>query len=329
MSKNRLPVLLLISSRFHPIVPAAVFFALIMGILTLIFKIEGISIILDNYKPTALFSASFSYIIFVTRFIHNAHEKDFERLLGNSEFSDEDKKVWVTKMGTHRSQWIEILVAIVIGLVHAYLQGSSRIFNGETKFLIYDIWRSFQVVLVWVMVTMSTSIFIRNMTLINELSTQIKIDLLNMERFMPLTRSGVWSILSFVGLYSIIFARGMANITLADPAILVLGPTIYWMIRTPLKGFRKRVTEAKEAELKVIDAAIEGDHEALKESRISANLDNINVIDLINYKKMIQSTFEIPVNIPTASRFVFYLIIPLLTWIAASMVDKVIDYLIK
>lgn len=329
MSKNRLPLLLLFTRRFHPIVPAVAFFALMMGILTLIFKIEGISIIVDNYKPTAIFSASFSYIIFVTRFIHNAHEKDFERLLDNSELSDEDKKGWVTKMANHRSQLIEILVAIGIGLVHAYLQGASSIFNGEAQFVIYAVWRSFQVVLIWVTVTMSTSIFIRNMTLINELSAQIKIDLLNMERFMPLTRSGVWSILSFVGLYSILFAQGVGRISLTDPAILVLGPTIYWMIRTPLKGFRKRVTEAKEAELKVIDAAIEGDHKALRESRISANLDNINVIDLINYKKMIQSTFEIPVNIPTASRFVFYLIIPLLTWIAASMVDKVIDYLIK
>ena len=313
----------------HPIVPAIAIFIATNGIMALVYYLEGIPLLFDYFEGSLMFGAAYAYLIFVIRLIHKVHEKDYYKLLDAAELDDEARKDWRNKMLNHRSQWLETLAAIAVGLFHSYLQGNGRLFAGDSPYVILDIWRILLNVMIWVMITQSTSLFIRNMTLLNELSREVKIDLLNLEKFMPLTRSGVWSILGFIGVYSIIFGQGVESVNLTDPAILVLAPSIIWMVRTPLKGFRKRVISAKEEELNLIEAAIEGDREALKKSRISANLDNINVIDLINYKKMIQNTFEIPVNIPTASRFVFYLIIPLLTWIAASMVDKVIDYLIK
>lgn len=333
MTKPRTSILLkLTSGKIPPLLVTLLMLLGLAGVLSLIFKIEGIAFVKNNYEFYVLFGVVFVYIILITRFIHNAHEKDYLKLLEYADFEAEEKSDWEHKMADHRSQRVETLMAMAVGLLHAYLQGYARIIDGTSRFVLYDIWGSLHIITLWVLITLSTSVFIRNMTLINELSRKVPVDLLNMEKFMALTRSGVWSILAFIGAYSILFIRGfesLSSINLADPAILVLGPSIFWMIRTPLKGFRKRVIEEKERELAIIDAAIEGDHEALKDSRIGANLSNINVIDLISYKRIIQNTFEIPVNIPVASRFVFYLIIPLLTWIAASMVDKVIDYLIK
>ncbi|GAB5525169.1 MAG: hypothetical protein Roseis2KO_30410 [Roseivirga sp.] len=333
MSKTRTSILLKITSgKIHPILISLLVLIGLAAILILIFKLEGIAFVKSNYEFYALFGVVFIYIILITRLIHNVHERDFQKLLTHANFEPDVRKEWANKMADHRSQWAEAFVAIAVGLLHSYLQGYSRLLDGTSRFVLYDIWGSLNIITLWVLITLSTSVFIRNMTLMNELSQKVAIDLLNMEKFMALTRSGVWSILAFIGAYSLLFIRGFDNlssISLADPAILVLGPSIFWMIRTPLKGFRKRVINEKEKELAIIDAAIEGDHDAMKASRIGANLSNINVIDLISYKRIIQNTLEIPVNIPTASRFVFYLIIPLLTWIAASMVDKVIDYLIK
>lgn len=330
MSKARTALLLkLTSSKIPPLVVAILFFLLMMGLTALIFEVEGIKQVWSNYESTAMFSLAYAYTIFITRLIHNAHMKDYDRLINEAPLSEDERTHWFQYMHHHRTQIIESLIAIGVGLGHSYLQGSGRLLTGESRFLYLDIWYVIQITLIWVMITHSTAIFIRNMTIMNEFSQKIPVDLLNMDKFMPLTRSGVWSILGFIGVYSILFMQGIDGVSLANPAILVLGPSVFWMIRTPIKGLRKRIIMAKEAELKLIDEAIEGNREALKKSRISANLDNINVIDLINYKKMVQNTIEIPVNIPTASRFVFYLVIPLLTWIAASMVDKVIDWLIK
>lgn len=330
MSQPRKSFLLRLSPEIvHPIIPTLAIFLIVNAITALIFYLEEIPFVVVNFEGGLIFGTAYGYLIFVTRLINAVHLKDFHTLRLNAQLSVEENETWVNKMVNHRSQLIETLVAVGVGLLHSYLQGSGRILTGDSTYLIYDIWRVILTIFIWVMITQSTSLFIRNMTLLNELSRQVKIDLLNMEKFMPLTRSGVWSILGFIGVYSILFARGIDNISFNDPAILVLVPSIIWMIRTPLKGLRSRVIKAKDKELELIDQAIEGDREALKNTRIRKNLENINVIDLINYKRMIQNTFEIPVNIPTASRFLFYLIIPLLTWIAASMVDKVIDYLIK
>lgn len=330
MNKARTYFLLRLTPKgFPPLVASLFVFIALMAILTVIFHAEGIARTFSNYEFFALFGLAFAYLVFVTRVIHNAHVRDYGKLLTHAELDQDEKELWADKIHTLYSQRTETLIAVGVGLLHAYLQGYGRILEGQSRFVIYDIWAFLHIILIWIMITLSTSIFIRNMTLINELSEKVKIDLLNMDRFMPLTRSGVWSILGFIGVYSILFVQGVKGVDITDPAVLVLIPSIIWMIRTPLKGFRKRVITAKEAELKKVDAAIEGDRSALNSSRIRANLDNINVIDLINYKKMIQNTLEIPVNIPTASRFAFYLIIPLLTWVAASMVDKVVDYLIR
>ncbi|MCE7991159.1 MAG: hypothetical protein HEP71_04230 [Roseivirga sp.] len=333
MSKAKTSILLRITNgKVHSLITCLLIFIGLGTVLSLIFIVEGIAFVQNNYGFFAHFGIAFVYIIFVTRLIHNVHVRDFHKLLGYSGLAEKEQGEWRDKIANHRSQLVETLVAICVGILHAYLQGFVRIFDGTSKFLLYDVWASLHIIVLWVLITLSTSIFIRNMTLMNELSQKLTIDLLNMDKFVSLTRSGVWSILAFIGAYSILFIRGfdsISSINLADPAILVLGPSVFWMIRTPLKGFRKRVIEEKRREMAIIDAAIEGDHEILKKSRIGANLSNINVIDLISYKRIIQNTFEIPINIPVASRFIFYLIIPILTWIAASMVDKVIDYLIK
>ncbi len=74
----------------------------------------------------------------------------------------------------------------------------------------------------------------------------------------------------------------------------------------------------------LINRGIDGDIEALQKSRISGQFDKLNVIDLISCKKIIQGVKELPINIPVVLRILFYIIIPLLTWVAVSLVDKIV-----
>ena len=313
----------------HPLLVAFLFFALFMLSVCAVFYADSIKYIWSNFEFFVFFGLSIPYVIYVTHRINKVHIKDFYKLLDYSDLDSDRKSYWQQRLADHRSLWKESLVAVAVALLHAYLQGLFRLFEGQSRFFWLDVLGIVQLVVIWVLITQSNSIFIRNMTEMNKLSKEIRIDLLNLEKFMPLTRAGVWSILGFIGVYTILFNESIEDVDLINPAVLVIIPTIFWMIYIPLKGFRKRVIQEKDKEIALIEASIEGDREKLKESRIRKNLENINVIDLINYKKLIQNTFEIPVNIPTAFRFVFYLIIPLLTWIAASMVDKVVDYLVK
>ena len=330
MKKPHSPLILKVTSgRIPSLVVSLLFISVLLGTLTFVYEIDGILKIWDNYKRSGYAIAALAYIIYISRIIQNAHEKQFKQLLTISELSESDKTKENEVFLNHRNLWPESLVALLIGFGHSYWYILKGVFEGTSDLPYYDSWRSFQIILVWIIITQSISIYTRNMTLMNRLSQKIKIDLLNLDKLMPLTKAGIISILAFIGAYSILFSTGIDLSDLSNPAVVVLVPTIVIMLHRPLKGIRKRIAHEKEREVKIIDRAIDGDIEALKDSRIGGNLENINVIDLINCKKIIQNTLELPVNIPTASRFVFYLIIPLLTWVAASFVDKLVDYLIK
>ncbi|OEK04677.1 hypothetical protein BFP71_14585 [Roseivirga misakiensis] len=292
-------------------------------------ELDGMTMTWQYIETNMYFIFTFGYMIFMARVIHNSHVNSFDKLLASGDFDQERRSFWKYEMSNQRKLTIETIVALLIGFIHAYLDVFQWIINGTRDFTFTRLGIGFEIMLMWLVITHATSTFMRNMTVMNKMSREIDIDLLNMDKFMPLTKSGITSTLGFIGAYSLLFVQGVRIIDIQNPAIAIIIPSIFFLIRTPLKGIRKRVSIAKHKELILVDAAIEGDREALKKSRIHKNLDNINVIDLINYRKIIQSVFEIPVNIPTASRFIFYLIIPLLTWIAASVVDKVIDYLIK
>lgn len=245
--------------------------------------------------------------------------------------SEEEKTQELTNFDDQKLSWKEMLIPISIGLLHAYFAVFWVMINTGSKYPIYDGFQGLEIFLIWLLVWQATSTFIRNMGKMNQVSHSIEIDLLNIQKFMPLTSAGVISILAFTGTYTLLFINGvdLDNIDFYNTAWIPIIPTVIWMTVTPLKGFRGRIIQAKEEELALIDKGIEGDWEALKESRIGKKLDNINVIDLMTYKNLITNTMEFPINIPTAFRLVFFLIIPLLTWIAASIVDKFIDYLIS
>lgn len=333
MKKPHTPLILRITAGKVPPLLVGLFVSIaIILILTLTFKLDGILLTWGNYSQTLFFIISFGYMVFITRIISDNHDRLFKQLLGETELDEEARKGKYHEFLNHRKLWIETGVAFLVGFGHAYFGILKDIIwaPSTVKFPYYASWRGIQVIIIWIIITQAISIYTRNMTLMNKLSQDIKIDLLNLQKLMPLTKAGIVSVLAFIGVYSILFlvAFTPGEFT-SNPAFFVLVPTIIIMIYRPLRGVRKRIIKSKTEETKLVEAAIEGDINALKQSRIGNNLKNINVIDLINYKKIIENTIEIPVNIPTASRFIFYLIIPLLTWIAASVVDKVIDYLIK
>ncbi len=332
MKKFHVPFLLKITSGKIPPFAAGVLVSILTVLITtVVFEVDGILKNWSNYwTQTGFYSLAFGYLVYISRIIHKAHQSQFNQLLAYAKLSDSEKNEFIKEFNNHRRMWAETFIAAIVGLVQAYFGLLRFVIDETTKFPYLNIWKSVLLVLLWIVITQSISIYTRNMVIMNKVSKHIEIDLLKLQELMPLTKAGIVSILAFIGVYTILFSFAFTPSDLTtNPAMFVLVPTIVVMIYRPLKGVRKRIIQAKEAEVDRIEAAIDGDLEALKESRIGNNLENINVIDLINYKKIIENTIELPVNIPTASRFIFYLIIPLLTWIAASMVDKVIDYLIK
>lgn len=330
MSKPNQPFILRLTATKAP--------AWLMGLLTsatfvliqaLIFQVEGIKHSYYNYSTIAYFTFTTGYLVFISRVIHNNHEKGFYKLLSFAGLKESQKDAYVSEFYNQRITWKEMLIPLGIGALHAYFSVFRWMLDGDFTYPTMLVYRGIQIIIIWVMIWQSTSTYLRNMTKMNKLSREIEIDILNTDRLMPLTSAGVISILAFIGAYTLLFIQGLNPTKFNNPALLPLIPSIIWMVITPLKGVRRSIIAAKEHEIALIEKGIDGDKEALLKSRIGKNLENINVVDLMTYKRLVNNTPEIPINIPTASRFIFYLVIPFLTWVAASVVDKAIDYLIS
>lgn len=321
-------ILRLTRNKQHPLIIGLLTSFIFVLIQFLVFEIEGIVHKLEYYQSTTFFTLTTGYLVFISRVIANNHRKGFDKLLSFSKLSEEKKEEFTHEFADQKISWLEMLIPIAVGSLHAYIQGFDEFFKGEVRFPILAIYSALQILIIWIMIWQSVSTYLRNMSKMNRASREIEIDLINSDQLMPLTSAGVTSILAFTGAYALMFTQDISFEQIYNPALIPLIPSIIWMIITPLKGVRKRIIREKEKEIELIDLGIEGDKEALKRTRIGHNLENINVVDLMTYKRLISNTPEVPINIPTASRFIFYLIIPFLTWVAASIVDKFIDYLI-
>lgn len=299
----------------------------------LVIFLEGWQSFNSSINLIIFFSVTISYTIIITRVIVNGHLKDFEQINQLTNFSDEKKQQLRDALQKPGTLYGLTIVAAFVGIIHSAL-GKGPFYDIITldfKYIYFDIWMTFLIALIWMTITQAGAIFIGSLKLFAGISKQIDVNLLNVEHLTVFLKAGIRSTLAFIGTYALFPLLGFSRFEdmFLNPAVFIFIPIIAAMILIPTIPIRKKIRMAKEKELNLINKALKGEKDCLKDSQISHDLQNINIIDLITYKKIILSIREIPFNVPIALRFLFYIIIPLLTWIAASLVDKIVVAILK
>ena len=163
-------------------------------------------------------------------------------------------------------------------------------------------------------------------------SDDLEVDLLDLQPLNAFGRIGLrFALLWIVG---VTFAVPMlltpdlesTGVLVALPPAAVIA-TVALLI--PVLGVRARVRSVKQAELARIGAAIRGDDAALSETRIADRKGQLSLADLIAYRGLVESAPEWPYDAPTLSRFVLYLLIPAASWVAAALVERGVDSLLR
>ena len=117
-----------------------------------------------------------------------------------------------------------------------------------------------------------------------------------------------------------IFVPGFAATFVAFTAVSLVIPTLIFV--TPVRGDRRRIREAKHAELaalepelrRVRDAAIDGDKAV--QGRLA---------DLLAYRAYVEAVREWPFDTSTVTRFGLYLLIPLASWFGSAFVERLVN----
>jgi hypothetical protein len=148
------------------------------------------------------------------------------------------------------------------------------------------------------------------------------IDLLRLEPVLMFGRLGVQSALVWVVGTSIAVPLALGLSIALLPFMGVTLSVAVAVLVLSVRGLTDRIREAKRVELAKIatrleqarDAALAGDPE--RRGQLS---------DLLAYRSYIESIRESPIDSPTLVRFAVYLLIPLGSWSASAIVERIVD----
>jgi hypothetical protein len=157
----------------------------------------------------------------------------------------------------------------------------------------------------------------------------VRVDLLDLRSFAPLTRQGLRQALLTVGLLSIAGLylydydkRGLFAVVAVSLAVgLGLAATALLL---PLRGAHDAIAAARRAELDWCDAALRRARESLAADG-GARSPAPAVADLVAWRSLVAAVREWPVDAPTLSRFVLYLAIPAGSWLGGAVVDLLVE----
>ncbi len=154
-------------------------------------------------------------------------------------------------------------------------------------------------------------------------------DLLELRSLQPFTRQGLTNALLVLGWVTIAGLMvvtesgfGTLGVLLGLATLFVAGAALL----LPLRGVHRRIRTEKEHELDWLDARIAEQRNSLKAGRsedVSGSL-----ADLLAYRDLVRAVPDWPIGTSSWARFALYLLIPLLSWAAAALVERFVNTLI-
>ena len=149
------------------------------------------------------------------------------------------------------------------------------------------------------------------------------------EAFEPFTRAGLRIVLLIVAMpmagFSIlhVLVDAPPHTFLGYFAFNVLLATL--CVALPTYAIAARIRGWKSEELSSVARAIEGDRSALGNSRFSKDLEQLDFPGLLAYRREIEALRISPFDRGHLARFVFYVVLPPLSWVAAALVEQLVD----
>lgn len=184
--------------------------------------------------------------------------------------------------------------------------------------------------LVWLLLMTTNYALVQNALLLAKLGQRIKVDLLTSSHHVAIARVAIVSTLSIIGaqsLFVLLMIDADANWISFIPGTVVTLVPMFALFLIPVLPLYHRMRDAKTKELLAIDTQIR----ALRPNADSA-LDDLTSMGDLNqlllYRREIRRVSEWPFDVPALTRLAFYLILPPLTWVAAALIENVVDTVI-
>ena len=159
---------------------------------------------------------------------------------------------------------------------------------------------------------------------------QLRVDLLDLRSFAPLTRQGLRHALLVVGLISILTLYlydsdkpGLFPVVLVANGVALVAAATALLL--PLRGARQAIVAAKRRELDWCEEALRRARGALESGPPTPGA----VGDLVAWRGVVEAVPEWPLDALTLRRFVLYLGLPLGSWLGGALVERIVDIVLQ
>jgi len=304
------------------------------AILVALLSLHAATGVFDDLTPTGarphvavFFAVILAYIVPTFHYIATRCEEAFDELVPYLRANDDD----IARLRAsirHRSvgaQLAWLTIGFAAGFAHnAALAGRIGVAATATASAAAAI--TFGTFLVWIVMTTAILGLVAIARLFASLARRVRIDLLQPTRLRPFARVAVISTLAMVGAeaaFPILSLDGprMFPVTML-PGLAAVFVSMVLLFVLPLLPVQAAIAGAKRAETERINLRIaELSHAPASEDERLARL-----APLLTYRRAVEQAREWPFDTGTASRLAFYLIIPPLTWIAAAVIQRVVDF---
>ncbi len=153
------------------------------------------------------------------------------------------------------------------------------------------------------------------------------VDLFDLAPLAPFAQQGLTNALLAVGFVSLsslfLIETGMGIVAAALGGVTLLVAAAALVM--PVRGVRQRIRLAKETELKWVEVELRGQKDALRGSMAGRRIGEL--ADLAAYRDLVLRVPEWPFNTTTYVRFALYLLIPLGSWAAGAVVERMVERL--
>lgn len=302
-----------------------------IGLGGLAIGLVGTSFVFDMPILTAVM---IPYLIGIMRYVVAGQEKEFDRLryLIDCDDIEADR----LRGSLRQLPRLQILLTWIIGpglMLGINIAGPAL--TGLRQGATVNaglVWGVTLAALFWVLAAQMILVLFNNSRTFGMLARdRAKIDLLDSASLVPFARVGIRNLLVYFGAYALlplVIVDGMAHLPALAVSLAITIPLAILFMLIPILPVYRRIRQEKMAELDRIQKAMHGDRAALESSAIAVDSDEVGFTDLMLYRQMVEAVREWPVTTPIVLRLSVYVVIPLLTWFGAAIVEQFVGRLL-
>ncbi|MGB1140953.1 MAG: hypothetical protein ACPG1A_08650 [Halioglobus sp.] len=287
----------------------------------------------DDSTPALFFSSVLAYIIPMFSHITGRTKNALEELRPRLDI-DESEYERATTWLEWAPAWVVALQlgsGALLGCIHmAFVHGSASLMVNEAMGSASDALSLLGAVMVWMVMTSVISMLIQQAIIFARLGrNNARLTLLNPASLAPFARVSISASLAIIGalaMFPLIGLEGAMDMMEILPGAMATLPALICLFFIPIWPVHRRLAAMKHEQLQDINRQVEEQLAATGENPASDSLAQLG--PLLTYRREVQDAPTWLFDGDNVSRLLLYLVIPPLTWIAAALMENLVDSLL-